>query len=403
MEANTIETVMVAAPLSEVAGRSSGNEGGIEGAVKSPSWLKRCFAGLVSALDWIFGLLAIAGGLALLSVIPVLNFLSLGYLLEVSGRVARTGKLRSGFVGIRKASRIGSALIGIWAMLLPLRYVWGMWRDAELIDSGGATATGWRIGLIVFSVLVFFHVIWACIRGGRPWHFLWPAPLRLWRWLGQSGKLGAAWGSWWSYVKGLNLPYYFWLGARGFLAAVIWLIVPVGLLILAADRSPGAGAALSLLGVLLLTPVVMWLPFLQAHFAKVGRFGAMFELRVIRRLFNRAPIAFWLAFFITLLFAVPLYLLKIELAPRDVAWLPSLLFVVFMFPARLLAGWAMSRAVKHEALRGRFFRWTSRLAFLPVALAYVLIVYLTQYLAQNGSMSLLEQHAFLVPAPMMGM
>ncbi|MFK5921812.1 MAG: hypothetical protein QM496_06505 [Verrucomicrobiota bacterium] len=394
---------MVAAPLSEEAGRLMENGGGIEGVTKSPSWLKRCFAGLVSALDWVFGLLAIAGGLALLSVIPILNFLSLGYLLEVSGRVARTGKLRSGFVGIRKASRIGSAVIGIWVMLLPLRFVWGMWRDAELISPGGATAGAWRGGLIVLSVLVFFHIIWACIRGGRPWHFLWPAPLRLWRWLGQPGKLGTAWKGWWTYVVGLNLPYYIWLGARGFLGAVIWLLVPVGLLILAADRSPVAGGVLSLFGVLLLTPVVMWLPFLQAHFARVGRFGAMFELGEIRRLFNRAPIAFWLAFFITLLFAVPLYLLKIELAPRDVAWLPSLLFVAFIFPARLLAGWAMSRAVKREELRGRFFRWTGRLAFLPVALAYVLIVYLTQYLAQNGSMSLLEQHAFLVPAPMMGM
>ncbi|MCF6312818.1 MAG: hypothetical protein L3J39_10240 [Verrucomicrobiales bacterium] len=372
---------------------------------KSKAWWSRCLAAGLSAMDWIFGLMALAVGLALLSIVPVFNLLSLGYLLEVSGRVARTGKVRSGFVGIRKASRLGSVVIGAWVVLLPLRYVYGMWRDAELIAP--ASAEGWRLALIALSVVAFFHIAWACVRGGRLWHFLWPAPLRFWRWLGGRGKWGRVWARAWDYVSELNMPYYFWLGARGFVGAVIWLLIPVALLILAAGRSPGLGALLSVLGVLLLTPVVMWLPFLQAHFARVGRFGALFELREIRRLFANAPIAFWLAFFITLLFALPLYLLKIELAPRDLAWLPSLLFILFIFPARLLAGWAMSRAVRRDqrgvSACGAFSRWVSRLAFLPVALIYVLLVYVTQYLVQNGSMSLLEQHAFLVPAPMMGM
>ncbi len=403
MDANIIDTIVMPPPLSEAAGRSKGLEAADNLNVKSRSWWKRLLTGLGSSLDWFFGLIAIAGGLALLSIVPILNFLSLGYLLEVSGRVARTGKLRSGFVGIRKASIIGSAVVGIWAVLLPIRYVFGMWRDAELIAPGSSNSSAWRVGLMILSVLAFFHIAWACIRGGRPWHFLWPAPLRFWQWLRGPGKLAVVCSRGWGYLSELNLPYYFWLGARGFAGAVLWLILPVGILIFAASLSPGAGALLSLVGVLLLTPVVMWLPFLQAHFARVDRFKAMFEVGEIRRLFNNAPVAFWLAFFITLLFAVPLYLLKVELAPRDVAWLPSLLFVLFIFPARLLAGWAMSRAVRRKKMRGRFFRWTSRLAFLPVALAYVLIVYVTQYLSQNGSMSLLEQHAFLVPAPMMGM
>ena len=114
-------------------------------------------------------------------------------------------------------------------------------------------------------------------------------------------------------------------------------------------------------------------------------------------------VAFWLAMLITLLFALPLYLLKIELPPREIAWLPSLLFVVFIFPARLLTGWAVSRALRHEQPRHWFFRWTSRFALVPVVLFYVLFVYLTQYLSWNGSASLLEQHAFMVPAPLMGL
>jgi hypothetical protein len=185
--------------------------------------------------------------------------------------------------------------------------------------------------------------------------------------------------------------------------ALLWLIVPVGIL-LAATRLPvGGSILLSLLGGLLLLLVAIHLPFLQAHFAQTDRFSAIFELREVRRLFLRAPLAFWFALLITLLFAVPLYLLKIELTPRELAWLPSLLFVIFIFPARILTGWAMSRAMRHEQPRYWFPRWLARLGIVPIALAYTLVVYFTPYLSWNGTWSLLEQHAFLVPAPLMAL
>ena len=34
----------------------------------------------------------------------------------------------------------------------------------------------------------------------------------------------------WDFFVGLRLPYYFWLGLRGFVGAVVWLVVPVSLL-----------------------------------------------------------------------------------------------------------------------------------------------------------------------------
>jgi len=70
-----------------------------------------------------------------------------------------------------------------------------------------------------------------------------------------------------------------------------------------------------------------------------------------------------------------------------------------LLPARLLTGWAVGRARRREQPRHGFFRWTGRLAMIPVVLFYVLFVYLSQYLSWNGSRGLLEQHAFLVPAP----
>ena len=85
------------------------------------------------------------------------------------------------------------------------------------------------------------------------------------------------------------------------------------------------------------------------------------------------------------------------------AWLPALVFVAFIFPARVLTGWAMSRGLRQEQPRFWLSRWMSRLAAVPVVAAYVLFVWLTQYLSWQGSRSLLEQHAFLVPAPLMGL
>ncbi|HZT80879.1 MAG TPA: hypothetical protein VFA26_11675, partial [Gemmataceae bacterium] len=51
---------------------------------------------------WLIGTVSLIVGLAVLSATPVLQFLSLGYLLECSGRMARTGRFRDGFIGQRR-------------------------------------------------------------------------------------------------------------------------------------------------------------------------------------------------------------------------------------------------------------------------------------------------------------
>jgi hypothetical protein len=368
-------------------------------ATRRRGWFTRC----ASALDWIFGFAAVIAALAVCSVIPVLNFLSLGYLLHVSGTVARTGRLRDGFIGVRKASALGSMVVGVWLVLWPARILSGFWKDAELIAPGGPTASGWRVALIVVAVLTFLHIAWAGVRGGRLAHFLWPAPMHFFQWLRAPDRFENIQRVAGDYVLGLRLPFYFWLGLRGFVGAVAWLVVPVGLLLVTTRLPVGAAALLSLPALLILLVVAIHLPFLQAHFAECGRFAAMFEWREVRARFRRAPLAFWLALVVTLLFAIPLYLLKVELTPRELAWLPSLLFVAFIFPARILTGWATSRALRRERDRHWTAQWLGRLAILPVAMAYALMVYLTPYLSWNGARSLLEQHAFLVPAPLMAL
>jgi hypothetical protein len=199
-----------------------------------------------------------------------------------------------------------------------------------------------------------------------------------------------------------RLPYYFWLGLRGFVGGVIWLAVPVSILALASTLRPAAGGILSFVGGLMLAAVVVYLPFLQTHFAAQNRFRAMFDVGTVRRMFRRAPVAFWIALVATLLFALPLYILMIELLPHEVTWLPSIVFVVFLFPARLLAGWAYARAARREQPRLWLFRWLARLAMIPAAATYAFFVWLSQYLLWYGVGSLYHQHAFLVPVPFLG-
>jgi len=398
--------------------------------------------------EWLFGLASVIGCLAVLAAIPILNFISLGYLLEASGRVARSGRLRDGFIDTPKFARIGSLVAGTWLWLWLPRFVSVLAMDAWLIDPGSAAARAWRVGLVVTTVLVIGHILLAWYSGGRLRHFFWPflAPFQLaakllfggiigpifkplitslWpafaedlynakplsEWfppailaagLRRGGMYGQARDAVWDFVVSLRLPQYFWLGLRGFAGALAWLIVP-SLMLIAGTSGPPVLILVGYLGAMLLAFVLIYLPFLQTHFACQNRFTAMFEWSAVRQQFRRAPIAYWLALTITLLFALPLYLLKIEPPPRELWWTLTIFFILFIYPARLLTGWAVGRAMHHEQPRFFLFRWMARLAAIPVVLAYLFILFFTQYTSYLGPASLLEQHAFLLPVPFLAM
>jgi hypothetical protein len=366
----------------------------------SPGWLRRMVRGIASGCEWIFGVIALIVGLSFLAAAPVLQFLTLGYLLEAGGRVARTGRLRDGMIGVRSAARLGSVILGAWLVILPLRYLSTLATSAALIDPGGPLARRWNLALQLLTALAALHVIVACSRGGRLRHFIWPfgSPFWLMRRLRRGGWYAESRDAVWDFVMSLRLPYYFWLGLRGYFGTLLWLAGPVSL-IAAGRKVPPLG----FLGALLLGIVLLWLPFLQMRFATENRLRALFEVRAVRKQYRRAPWAFAFAFFITLAFAVPLYLLKIEMVPREAAWLPSLVFLTFIYPARLLSGWAYGRSLRRHQPRHWFFRWTGRLWLLPTVAIYVVIVCFTQFTAWNGIASLYQQHAFLLPVPFLDM
>jgi hypothetical protein len=344
---------------------------------------------LLGTAGWLLvsaaGLVSLVVGLAMLATVPVVNLLSLGYLLEASGRIGRTGQLRQGLIGLPTAAAAGSLVALLWLSQWPLVFIREMWATALLIDPASPAVKGWALGWTgsVLMLASLFVGLGALLAWRRPGVFVAARDL-VWKLTTQ------------------RLPYYFWLGVRGFVGGAIWLIVPVSVLALASSLPPGPGAALSFLGGLMLAVVVVYLPFLQTHFAVQNRFRAMFELRTVRQMFRRAPVAFWLALVATLLFALPLYLLMIELLPHEVTWLPAVLFVVFLLPARLLCGWAYARAARRQQPRVWLFRWLARLAMIPAAATYAFVVWLSQYLLWYGVGSLYHQHAFLVPVPFLG-
>lgn len=355
---------------------------------------RRALAGGRSLVEWLFGGAALVLGLSVLATYPLTQLLSLGYLLEASGRVARSGRLRDGFIGFRKAARLGGMVLGVWLVTLPLGFASTMAAAARLIEPGSPADRGWSTALIALTVVAVLHILGACWRGGRLRHFLWPRPIVTVRRLARPAAWRLARDGTWEFLAGLRLPYYFWLGLRGLVGGLAWLVVPITLLA-AGQKAPAAG----FLGAGLLMWVLVYLPFVQTRFAAENRFRAMFEVGATRRWFRRAPLMFWLSLATTLAFALPLYLLKIEMVPREAAWLPSLFFVSFIYPARLLTGWSCSLAARRTRNRHWLTRQLARLAMVPVVAFYVFVVFFTQYTSWHGVASLYEQHAFLVPVP----
>jgi hypothetical protein len=347
-----------------------------------------------------FGIVSLIVLLALLAAIPVINFLVLGYLLEAEGGLARGGRLRRAFPLLSIAPRLGSIVLGIWLWLLPLRILANAAADAQLIDptSRATRRLAWIVSTLAAMIAV--HLCLALARGGSFGCFLRPIKNARWaiRQLRQGGYGEKAAAEIGAFVAGLRLRYHFWLGIRGFFGALAWLFVPTALFA-AANKTEGRQIVVTIVGGLLLVPVLAWLPFLQARFASENRLRGMFELRTVRRLFGHAPLAWLLAVIATYVLALPLYLLKIFLLPQDAMWFVTLVFILSIYPARLVTGWAYGRATRRPQPAHFATRWFARLLMGPLLAVYVFLLFFTQFIGQHGKGVLFEHHAFLLPVP----
>ncbi|MFK7778727.1 MAG: DUF4013 domain-containing protein [Gimesia sp.] len=361
--------------------------------VKATLWLMRMM----------FGIACLVIFLALIAAIPIVNFIALGYLLDVEGRVARTGKIRLAFPLLDIAPRMGTIVIGIMLWLIPLFFLAGAASDARLIDPGGSSDQTLHLLTVIASIVISIHLCLSLSRGGTFFCFF--RPLKNALWLNKQIRTGdyfeRAALHVKSFITSLKLGTHFSLGLRGFLGAFIWLVIPSLMLtaISSLDGEKGVSILISLTGGICLVLVLGWLPLLQAHFTAENRFSAMFELRTIRRKFNRAPIAWMLSLIVVYVLSLPLYLFKVAALPRDAVWGITLIFVATIYPTKILLGWVYYRASSKTQNAWFGWRWLSRTIVLPMVAAYVFIVFFTQFIGIHGSIGLLEHHLFLLPVP----
>jgi hypothetical protein len=348
---------------------------------------------------WIFGVTTLVTILALAASLPIVQFVALGYLLEISRRIVKHEKVRAGFWGIQAAARTGGVILGTFLIWLPTYFMSNYYLDATImLPASERTAQyGWQTTLLmVFTSLV---TLWAWARGGLLRHFIWPAPIRFLK-EGLNRKIYvAAHNRFWEFVSQFPLRTLFIIGFQGFIGTFCWLIIPIGLCIGGMVFPRGINVVCGTIGYIALAIIFMYLPMLQTRFAVEQRLGIFKEIGVVRSMYQRAPLALWISMVSVWLLALPVYLVKIELTPREVVILPAVVFIIFALPTRILLGWAYARALRRETPRMRLSIWLGRLTLIPIVFAYGSIVLASRYTSWYGEWSLLEQHALLIPIP----
>ena len=189
------------------------------------------------------------------------------------------------------------------------------------------------------------------------------------------------------------------LGLKGLVGTLCWLAIPTLALAGSTSDNQGVAGLCLLIGIVVSVPVFALLPFVQSHFATDGKLKRFFQPLQVMRLFSRAPMAHLFSLFLILVLALPLFLLKVEQVPREFLWTLSLLFIAFAWPSRMLAGWASGRGARKEKPVRWWLRYPIQFFAAPISFLFAVIFYLTRYISWNGTLSLLENHVFLLPAP----
>ncbi len=366
-----------------------------------PSPLRHPIRAFSWGVELLFGLASLFFLLAVLAAIPLLNFLALGYLLEAEGRVARTGKLRYCFPLLPLAPRLGTIVLGVWLWLWPIRWITDAHADSQLVAPGTFVSGAWGIAKVILCYGVAVHLILSLARGGGFWCFF--RPIKNVRWL--VGQLYA--GTYFDtasaavreFIAALKLRHHFWLGLRGFAGAFAWLFLPTAFFAAMQSTQKPGQILLTLFGGFLLMLVLSWTPFLQAHFAAENRFSAFRELGRIREYYRRSPILFFLSIVLLYTLALPLYLAKVAVPPRDALWMVTPIFIATIYPSRMFIAWSYARAIRKEKRSWALVRWPLWLVLTPLLAFYLFILFLTPAIGAYGRRVLFEHHALLLPSP----
>jgi len=367
---------------------------GIRAPFRSLLWLVR----VVTGIAFLIGLLAT------LAAVPGLSLLALGYMLAAEAEVARSGQLRKACPLLPISTRTGTILLMVGLFLLPI------WLTSSLAAAHGVIAQSspvapnpQRTFLGVLQVVIFLHLAASIACGGSVWCFV--RPIRNLRRLKQGFQDGSwkesvnRWSEW---LIDVFRPWtHLVLAIKATIGAIIWLFLPTAMLALSTQphEEPVVPALISVVGGILLIPVASWLPLLQAHQAATGRFRDIFDVRAVKNIIVRVPFHWAIATVLLYAAAVPLYLTKVRLIADDAIWLLTPLFIVLIYPTRLMFGWVYARGRQRPEPARRLVRWPVKLVMIPALAAYAGILFVTPLISEAGRAAIFENHAFLLPIP----
>ncbi len=367
---------------------------GVRSPLRSVVWLIRV----------VIGIAVLIALLALLAAVPGLSLLALGYMVAAEGDVARTGRLRSAFPLLPIATRTGMILVMVGVFMIPIWLLSTLAAARGVIVASSPIAPGpQRTLLTILQIGFFLHLAAAIACGGRLGHFF--RPIRNVKRLASGMKDGSwqmavnRWSDWLMHT--FRPLFHLVVAVKAVVGAVIWLFVPTVLLAVGTQphEHPDGPALISLLGGLLLIPVASWLPLLQAHQAATGRFTAIFEVRTVRRIIARVPLHWALATILLYTSAVPLYLTKVRLPAADAVWLLTPLFVLLIYPTRIMFGWVYARGLRKDRPAAWLLRWPVRILMVPILAVYAGLLFMTPLISEAGRAAMFENHAFLLPIP----
>ena len=363
-----------------------------------PLWKKLVWHWPASALSATWNLISLTVLLAIVAAIPIVQLISLGYILRAAANLSSGKPWRTALPGVQLAGRIATFAMLAALMWIPVWLITDLSYSVQLLRPDTIQAAAWRGAAFVIAFGWVTWVAWAAMRGGRWWHLLWPKPIQFIQKFWRRSTWSRAADDLWALFERLRCVELWWLGLRAAVGALAWLAIPVSLMIigLRADQLKIAGL-IGLIGAISLTWVMCFLPFLQILMAERNRMAEVFNVREVRRRFRHAPLAMCFSLIALFALAIPLYLLRIEATPDQLTWLPSLFFVGLMFPSKLALGAALGYGARRPKPRHFVLRWSARLLCIAASLTYVGALYIAQFVAWQGIYVMYFQHAVLVP------
>lgn len=367
--------------------------------------IRKPFRSLLWLIQVVIGVVFLVLLLSALAAFPIFSLLTLGLMLQAEADVATNQRLRSGFPLLPISTRVGMTGLMVFLFLLPIIGLSTLANSQTIISElSGQTERGMTVVTRIFQFAIFVHLLMTIAHSGRFTAFF--RPIRNFRSLRRefkNGLLATKFESASDYCLQILRPWHhFKIAFYAAAGALCWLAIPVALLAAtpATPRvDPGAPGAMSIIGGLLFIPVAAWLPLLQCHQVVENRFMAIFDVRVIRKIINQVPVRWAIATILLYGLAIPLYLSKVVLPPADAYWMFTPLFIIVIYPTRLLMGWVYGTGQHKSKPAKRIVRWPTKLAMLPLLAAYAFLIFLLPFISEEGPRVMLENHAILLPVP----